>query len=274
MNDHTDNTADQIDPVQRAAETLLYGSPDDAAVALRQAIHAESDRMANHKAASGRVQRELAASQKVAEEFAAENPQWAQNPLIVGAVKAGMAVEQLNDLLKAGFDIGQFAEKMGRPPSHDEIFNMHLQARANGNPNVRSAKELFNEGVAAQIEGQFGVRRRVTDIDSNRKRGAQNMVNERRALRGLPPEELGEERPTPRAQSRDGDRPVSATTPEEYTRAQFGYGRDADDAVDAQMMQSRKNAITDRMNRNIARDSNVRVNRTAEDRRYPDRVSP
>src|SRR5882672_10004253 len=108
-----------VDPVTLAAESLLYGDPTEAAEKLRNAIHAESDRMANHKAASGRVQRELAASRKVAEDFAAENPEWAKNPLIIGAVKSGMAVEQLNDLLKAGFNIGEFAEKMGRAPSHE-----------------------------------------------------------------------------------------------------------------------------------------------------------
>jgi len=120
------------------------------------------------------------------------------------------------------------------------FFQLHLEARAAGVRGLRSTEKLLDD-VASTLEEKFGVRKRVTDLDQNRKRGARNMVNERRALRGLPPEEFGEERPTPRAQSRDGDRrPVSDTTPEEYTRSQFGYGRDTDDAVDVQMHQSRK----------------------------------
>jgi hypothetical protein len=57
MTEYTDNNDQPIDPVKEASEALLYGDPEPAAEKLRNAIHAESDRMANVKAASSRVQR-------------------------------------------------------------------------------------------------------------------------------------------------------------------------------------------------------------------------
>lgn len=45
MTDNSEQMPELPDPVQTAAETLLYGSPDDAAAALRNAIHAEADRI-------------------------------------------------------------------------------------------------------------------------------------------------------------------------------------------------------------------------------------
>ena len=81
--------------------------------------------------------------------------------MIVDAIKAGMRVEQLNDLIAAGIDIGKWSESLGHMPSPNDIFNAHLQMRVAGNPNVRSPTQLF-EDVASQAEGKFGIRRRLT----------------------------------------------------------------------------------------------------------------
>jgi hypothetical protein len=48
-------------------------------------------------------------------------------------------------------------------------------------------------------------------------------------------------------------------------------GMDADDAVDAALAKSRRAALDERLNRDLARDRNVRFTMTAADRRYPDR---
>jgi hypothetical protein len=266
MADQNDLPLPDIDPVKEASEALLYGDPDMAAEKLRNAIHAESDRMANVKAASNRVQRELAASRKVAEDFATENPEWAKNPLIQGAVKSAMAVEQLNDLIAAGFNIGDFAEKMGRVPTHEEIFNMHLQARANGNPNTRSAKEWLDGAVAGKIEGEFGVRRRVKDVEHNRRRAIQDRIANDRKLRGLPPEDFGEE-PPQRSQPREGDQPATPSSVQEWTAKQFGTGLEDDVPV---RIEKRKSVIAD-MQRSRSAPNNMRFTRTADDYRYPDR---
>jgi hypothetical protein len=270
----TDNTPDQIDPFGDAAETLLYGDPDIAKEKLRTAIIYGAAQTNAHQERQGRLRAEHARSMDSLRKFSELNDAF-EDPLVQAAGRAAMVNEQYNDLTRAGFlNVEKFRETTGRNPTDADIFNLHLEARANGVRGLRSTEKLLDD-VAATIEEKFGVKRRITDIDQNRTHGARSMVNERRALRGLPPEEFGDDQPAPRARSRDGDRPVSDTTPEQYTRDQFGYGRDADDAVDAQMAQSRKNAIADRLSRNLARDRNVRadvqVNMDRDSRRYPDR---
>jgi hypothetical protein len=53
-----------------------------------------------------------------------------QDPVIQGAAKAAMAIEQMRDLERAGFDMKHFKDHTGREPTEDDIFNMHLRARA------------------------------------------------------------------------------------------------------------------------------------------------
>ena len=266
MTDQTDNsTPPEVDPFEVAAESLLYGDPATAKDRLRDAIYQGAAQMHAHQARQSVIQREHASSKAVAEQFAAENPEWAKDPMIVDAVKAGMRIAQLDDLLKAGLEFGKIAEATGRVPTQDEIFNMHRDLRAAGDPNARSPTQLF-EDVSSQIEQKFGIRRRIRDADHNRTRAARDIVNDRRKLRGLPPEEFGEAvRPS------TYDRGVAATeeTLAAMERRQAGF--DADDAVDTAIAASRKKAINDRLDRNLARDRNVRFSMTADDRRYPDR---
>jgi hypothetical protein len=178
-----------------------------------------------------------------------------------------MAVEQLDDLLKAGFNIGQFTEKIGRVPTHDEIFNMHLQARANGNPNTRSAKELLTNVVAGKIEGEFGVRRRVKDVENNRTRAIQDRIANDRKLRGLPPEDFGE-KPPQRSQPRDdGDQPATPNSVQAWTAQQFGSGLEDDVPV---RIEKRKSVIADMQRSRNA--PNTRVTRVSRGRFVEDGV--
>ena len=267
MTDNTDTHPPEVDPFEVAAEQLLYGDPTSAAAKLREAVFHGAAAMSAHQARQSVIQREHASSKAVAERFATENPEWAADVMVRDAVKAGMRVEQLNDLMKAGIDIGKWSESLQRVPSETDIFNAHRDLRAVGNPNVRTPEQLF-EDVASQIEGKFGIRRRLRDADHNRSRAARDIVNERRRLRGLSPENFSEP-----ARPSQYDRGTTATEETLAAMERRHAGFDADDGVDAAIAASRKKAIADRLDRNLARDRNVRFSRTADDRRYPDRRS-
>jgi hypothetical protein len=264
MTDYSDDNQ-PVDPVKEASEALLYGDPDMAAEKLRNAIHAESDRMVSVRAHNDRIGRETSSSMKVAKQFAEENPEWAKDPMIHDALIAGMRVEQLNDLLRAGIDIGKWSESIGHVPTQNEIFNAHRDLRSVGNPVMRSPEQLF-EDVSGQIEGKFGIKRRVKDVEHNRRRAIQDRIANDRKLRGLPPEDFGQE-PPQRSQPRDGDQPATSNSVQEWTAKQFGAG--LEDDVPARI-EKRRNVIADmQASRNAP--NNMRFNRNADDYRYPDR---
>jgi hypothetical protein len=93
----TDNnqTLEIVDPLEDAATTLLYGDPEVAKEKLRTAVMHGAAQMHAHQSRAGAINRELESSKAVAEAFANENPDWAKDPMVVDAVKAGMRVEQL-----------------------------------------------------------------------------------------------------------------------------------------------------------------------------------
>jgi hypothetical protein len=131
-----------------------------------------------------------------------------EDPLVQAAGKAAMASEQYADLVNAGFlNVEKFKETTCRAPTDHDIFQLHLQARPSGVRGLRSTNKLLDD-VAATIEGKFGIKRRVTDIDNNRKRAIREMQKQRGVLQwgdGLAPDD---DQPTPRAQPRDGDQPA------------------------------------------------------------------
>lgn len=132
---------DQVDPFADAAETLLYGDPELAKEKLRNGILHGAAQMNAHQARRGLIQREHASSKAVAEQFAAENPEWAKDPMIVDAVKARMRVEQLNDLLKAGLDLGKIAETTGLT---DAGGNIQHASRPAAPPAIRMHADLHS----------------------------------------------------------------------------------------------------------------------------------
>jgi hypothetical protein len=268
MNDHNDAHPPEVDPFEVAAESLLYGDPAVAKEKLKDAILHGAAAMHAHQTRQGIIDREAASSQEVAQRFSQENPEWANDPMIRDAVKAGMRVEQLNDLLKAGLDLGKIADATGRVPTENEIFNMHRDLRAVGNPNMRTPEQLF-EDVSSQIEGKFNIKRRLKDIEHNRKRAIRDMQKQRGTSQwgdGLAPDDQPTASISPRRVGvpTDGDSAVR-----DHDR--WAMGMDADTAVDAQMHQSRKNAIADRMERNFARDRNVRFSKEPSDYKHADR---
>jgi hypothetical protein len=266
MTDHTDNTPDQIDPFGDAAESLLYSDPDTAKEKLRTAIIYGAAQTNAHQERQGRLRAEHTRSMESLRKFNELNDAF-EDPLVQAAGKAAMASEQYADLVNAGhLNVEKFREATGRDPTDHDIFQLHLEARANGVRGLRSTEKLLDD-VAGTIEEKFGVKRRRTDIDQNRTHSARSMVNERRKLRGLPPEEFGEERPAPRPQARDGDQPATSNSVQEWTAKQFGAGLEDDVPV---RLEKRRSVIAD-MQRSRSAPNNMRFNRTADDYRYPDR---
>jgi hypothetical protein len=267
MNDHTDNSDQFVDPVQQAAEALLYSSPDDAAVALRRAIHTEADRMATARAHNDRIAREVASSQEVAQRFSEENPEWAKDPMIRDAVKAGMRVEQLSDLIEAGIDIGKWSESLGgRIPNETEIFNAHRDLRSIGNPQMRSPTQLF-EDVAGQVENKFGLRRRLRSEEASRKRAIQDRMKVSANSHGVDLDGYATNYlPVSRQPNLDDGEPATAQTMQQWTAKQFGAGLEDDTAA---RIEKRKSVVADMQRNRTA--PNTRISRVADDYRYPDR---
>src|SRR5262249_50224606 len=112
MTDNADTHPPEVDPFAESREQLLYGDPTSAAAKLREAVFHGAAAMSAHHARQSVIQREHASSKAVAEQFAAENPEWAKDPMVVSAVKTGMRVMQLDDLLRAGIDIGKWSESI------------------------------------------------------------------------------------------------------------------------------------------------------------------
>jgi hypothetical protein len=272
MTDNNDQTRPEVDPFQAAADSLLYGSPEDAGKTLRDAIYTGAQQIQQHQARQGVIQRELASSGEVAKRFAEENPEWAKNPMIRDAIKAGMRVEQLNDLIKAGVDIGKWSEGLGRVPNENEIFNAHLELRAAGRPEVRTPEQLFDD-VAGQAEETFGLRRRLRSEDANRKRAAQDRVKAAAAAHGMTVEQYEmNQLPSRMPNYTDIDsEPVTTQSIQQSTLRSFGDGVPAE--ADASRKANHRNAIA-RMQQSRAGTKlapQVEVNRSADDRRYPDR---
>jgi hypothetical protein len=251
--------SDQQDPMLDVAEVLLYGDPETAATKLRTAIRSEAANLNAQQAHEGRLRAEHARSTAALKKFMVNNDAF-NDPVIEGAGMTAMAIEQMRDLEQAGFSSEQFRAATGREPTTQDVFNLHLQYRANGAPGVRSSERLMDD-VAQQLEEKFGVRRRINNVDASRRRSARDMVNERRALRGLPPAEFDEAAAEPFRST-----PVTEESNKAWTARQFGDGiEDGPDRV-----QGRRNAIA-QMRRSRGQDPELRVSRVPTDYRYPDR---
>jgi hypothetical protein len=77
--------------------------------------------------------------------------------------------------------------KAGRPPTAEEIADLHCNHRAYG-AKIRSAEQLLND-AASQLETKFNIRRRERDIEANRKRSIDDRIAQSRKAHGLPPPE-------------------------------------------------------------------------------------
>lgn len=164
------------------------------------------------------------------------------DPLVMAAGKAAMVDEQYHDLVNAGFlDVQQFREKTGRNPTENDIFNLHLQARAQGVRGVRSDDELL-DATAGRIEDRFGIRRRLRSEDANRKRAVEDRKRLSAASHGQTLEEYERQQlPSrmPNAPSYDG--PVTRESIQRSTLSAFGDG--VTDEAEAARMENRRNAI-------------------------------
>jgi hypothetical protein len=137
MTDHADNN-EFVDPIKEASESLLYGDPDTAAEKLRTAIHFEAARLNAHQARDGRLRAAHSKSMAALNKFMEENDAY-KDPVVQAAGKAAMCSEQYADLVNSGFlDVAKFKEQTGRAPTEQDVFNWHLQARANDVRGIRS----------------------------------------------------------------------------------------------------------------------------------------
>jgi hypothetical protein len=268
MSDHTDNN-EFVDPVKEASEILLYGDPDTAAEKLRTAIHFEAARLNQHEARDGRVRSEHARSMESLRKFNDLNDAF-RDPLIQAAGSAAMASEQYSDLVNAGFlNVEKFRETTGRNPSDHDIFQLHLEARANGVKGLRSTDKLLDD-VATTIEEKFGVKRRVTNIDENRKRGVTERMKASAASHGTDLEGYATSfQPMNRQPNLDAG---------EYATPETIAARDRRDAGEggADLTPNRKAAFDKFFaNRGGGTDrrpnADVQVNRDRNSSRYPDR---
>jgi hypothetical protein len=235
-----DQTPPEVDPFQAAAESLLYAGPEDAAKSLRDAILQGAAQVQAHQSRQSIIERELAASRAEAERFANENPDWAKDPMTVDAIKAGMRVEQLNDLMNAGVDIGKWSESLGRVPSPDDIYNAHLEMRAAGNRGVRTPAQLFDD-VASQVETKFGLRRRLRSEEHNRARAVRDRLVASAKSHGMTPEEYAISQPMSRQANLDAGEEVTTQSIQQATLRAFGDGVTAEE--DASRKANHRDAI-------------------------------
>jgi hypothetical protein len=274
MTDHTDNNEQPRDHMVDTTESLLYGDPDTAAENLRKSMTTEFDRLHTHRANQARLNAAQARSRAELQQFQEENPEFVANEAAVAAGERLCYLEQVKDLQKAGlYDRAKFREQNGRDPTHGEIGNHHLFARANG-LDVRSVKDLLDSS-AGQVEEQMpGVRRRIKDIDKNRANAVRDRMKLSAASHGVDLDRYATDwQPQSRQPNLDAGGPATSQTIQASDRRDAGEGGD-------DLTPSRKAAFdkffagrgqgTDRRP-GAGRTDNVRVNRNADDGRYPDR---
>jgi hypothetical protein len=258
------NTEQPLDPLTEATEFLLYGDPETAATKLRTAIHAESEKAHQVRQRRERLVAEHTRSMASLAKFNNNNDSFSDDPVIQGAGEAAMAIEQLRDLEGAGFDRKKAEESMGRQLKREDVFNLHLQMRADGARGMRSTDDLLKH-IGETLEEKFGVRMRRVNEEDNRRHAIKERINATRALRGLPPEDRGDEAP----RARSGDEPVTAETLKRDVRK--GFGMEADPAVDDAITASRRKGFdtiaSGRYVNKGADPANIRLNRSSEDRR-------
>src|SRR5258706_13104241 len=176
MTDSTDNN-EFVDPFGEASESLLYGDPDIAKEKLRTAIIYGAAQANAHQARDARIRGEHARSMESLRRFNELNDAF-EDPLVQAAGKAAMASEQYADLVNAGhLNVEKFKEQTGRAPTDHDVFQLHLEARANGVRGLRSTEKLLDD-VAGTIEEKFGVKRRILNIDQNRTNAARDRMKQ------------------------------------------------------------------------------------------------
>jgi hypothetical protein len=260
-----------IDPVAHAAEQLLYGDPAAAAEHLRTAIRHEAAKQNAHQMRQGRLNATHARSLTSLQKFLDDNDAY-RDPVVQSAGRTVMAQEQLHDLEAAGFDRQKFREANNRDLTEQDVFNAHLEFRANGVPGVRSDDELL-DATAQHLEDKFGIKRRIANIDRSRKRGVDDRMRVAAAGRGMSLEEYEQQQLPSRMPSYDqyGGEPVTAQSIQQSTLAAFGDGVPAE--ADASRKANHRNAIQ-RMQAARAPSKlapQVEVDMDRNSRRYPDR---
>jgi hypothetical protein len=270
MTTHDEN-GQPIDPVTQAAETLLYGDPETAAVALRKAIHSEASRMVAHQAANGRIHAAHRKSMTALQRFVDDNDAF-KDPAIQAAGRSIMAQEQLRDLEAIGFDRQKFEEAEGRKLNEQDVFNAHLEFRANGIPGIRSDDELL-DATAGHLEDKFGIRRRLSNIDRNRQRAITERKRVSAQSHGVDLEDYQTNfEPHSRQPNLDSGEVVTAETMHARERREAGEGGEdltAKRSAAFKKYFEGRGQGTDR--RPGAPRDDVRLSRTADDARYPDR---
>jgi hypothetical protein len=234
----TDNNQN---PLQAAVEALQYGSTEDAMEKLYGAIQSVSA----HNAGQSRIQQAGARGNAAVAKFVQLNERYA-DPDVQAAGRNIAIREQRDDLIDAGIlDPEAFRKQYNRDPSPDEISRWFLEYTASGAPGLRTPDQILGV-VGEQLEEKFGIKRRITDPDQNRKRAIREMQKSRGTSpwgSGISDDEL------PRSHPRSGDRPANEETLRDMAYEAFG-GQENEDTNEAARMQNRRNAIAERMARN------------------------
>jgi hypothetical protein len=236
-----DDTNQPVDPFLHAVEQIQFGSLEDGAAQLRNAMgtamqQADIDR---------KLKAEAAHSQEVLAEFRRRNA-GLNDAVIEPSLERQVLIEQAEDL-RAVVDMAAWRNQLGgREPNVQDIIQAHLHFRAHKAPKIRGTEEIL-EKAAKTVAEKFGLRRQGATDPSQTILAQKNAA---RAKRGLPPVEQY-------VRSTDSDQRIASTqTPESFTTEAMGGPNTEDGAPPEQA--NRVSAVAKmKMDRLAARGRNV-----------------
>lgn len=266
------------DPVNAAAEMLLYGSPEEAAAKLREAIHAEAAKIHQHQANTGRLRAEQTRSQAALQRFRDDNPEFVASEAAVAAGERFCYSEQIKDLEKVGlFDRAKFRAEHGRDATFGEIGDFHLLARSN-NFDVRPVDEILNTAADRVTEEMPQHRRRLHSEEASRKRAVLDRQRVSARSRGVDINDyLTNIAPRSRQPNLDSGEPVTTETMAARERREAGEGGvDLTERRSAAFQKHFANRVgggkgTDRRPNAPRAGDDVQLNMDRNSRCYPDR---
>lgn len=228
----TNNNQDQydeaglpIDPAEALIERIQFGEIKDAGLELKKFIGTAFEQ----NEAARKVQAERERSAKLLAAFEARNPDLAVDRRATDVIKGDLHHSQVDDLKRAGYAMDDWL-KAGA--TTQQVADLHLQARAAGNVQCRTADVLLNDAVS-KFEAWSGKSRTNIPDSSRTIRSRQDAA---RIKRGLPVLERAA------TESTDSDpNSPSNLTPETFTLGAMGQGT-GEDALVAQTHR-RMNAI-------------------------------
>ena len=131
-------------PFTELAKTLAYETPEVAGAKLQEVmenmINGSVPKVTKEQLDAERERDELARSRKTLHDVMGENPEIAQDPMAVAAIKTTIARMQLDDIRALGVDEAVL------PKTEAEAGQWHLWYRANG-MKVRPMDEILKQGV-------------------------------------------------------------------------------------------------------------------------------